>query len=121
MTLPELRFMRDRPTRNRCKREAKHRVLSQMPMRQRGFLFIGFFLAMGILSRRSNLEILSVLVAVVVCGPSLYWLANRNRLRRSLRDLIRQTTGCCPSCGYDLEGNHSGDCPECGTKYATVQ
>jgi hypothetical protein len=23
--------------------------------------------------------------------------------------------GCCPHCGYDLTGNVSGRCPECGT------
>lgn len=23
--------------------------------------------------------------------------------------------GCCPSCDYDLTGNESGVCPECGT------
>jgi hypothetical protein len=22
--------------------------------------------------------------------------------------------GCCPRCGYDLAGNRSGVCPECG-------
>ena len=24
--------------------------------------------------------------------------------------------GLCRSCGYDLEGNESGTCPECGTR-----
>ena len=26
--------------------------------------------------------------------------------------------GCCPTCGYDLTGNVSGRCPECGTRMA---
>lgn len=27
-------------------------------------------------------------------------------------------TGCCKKCGYNLKGNASGICPECGTKTA---
>jgi hypothetical protein len=27
----------------------------------------------------------------------------------------RPAEGCCRSCGYDLRGNVSGICPECGT------
>lgn len=27
----------------------------------------------------------------------------------------RQKTGCCRHCGYNLTGNVSGVCPECGT------
>jgi len=27
----------------------------------------------------------------------------------------RTRPGCCPACGYDLTGNTSGRCPECGT------
>ncbi len=27
----------------------------------------------------------------------------------------RPRPGCCPACGYDLRGNVSGRCPECGT------
>ena len=25
----------------------------------------------------------------------------------------------CPSCGYDLTGNQTGECPECGESIAT--
>ena len=28
----------------------------------------------------------------------------------------RKPEGCCQQCGYDLTGNESGVCPECGTK-----
>jgi hypothetical protein len=36
--------------------------------------------------------------------------------RRRLRHLrILRAVGCCPSCGYNLTGNTSGVCPECGT------
>ena len=36
------------------------------------------------------------------------------RRRRQARDR-RAATGHCPACGYNLTGNASGVCPECGT------
>ena len=38
--------------------------------------------------------------AVIARGPFRRWLRRRNR--------------CCPNCGYDLTGNVSGACSECG-------
>jgi hypothetical protein len=32
-----------------------------------------------------------------------------------LRGMRRKRTGRCPTCGYNLTGNTSGLCPECGT------
>jgi hypothetical protein len=40
-------------------------------------------------------------------SPVLWWL--RWRLQH------RPPVGCCTSCGYNLTGNVSGVCPECGT------
>jgi hypothetical protein len=37
-------------------------------------------------------------------------------VRRRLRRRIRRRRGKCPACGYDLTGNVSGVCPECGEK-----
>ena len=34
--------------------------------------------------------------------------------RRLLLPKRRERLGLCPSCGYDLTGNVSGTCPECG-------
>ncbi|MCC6358656.1 MAG: hypothetical protein IT450_07930 [Phycisphaerales bacterium] len=34
----------------------------------------------------------------------LFWWLDRRRPR----------PGCCSACGYDLTGNVSGTCPECG-------
>lgn len=33
-----------------------------------------------------------------------------------LRDRLRFAAGYCPKCGYDLTGNVSGRCPECGAR-----
>jgi hypothetical protein len=51
--------------------------------------------------------------AVMLVAAALpLWAAGRwGRRRRRARRLRR---GLCPSCGYDLTGNVSGACPECG-------
>ena len=41
--------------------------------------------------------------------PAWYWLA-----RPFARDRARRANGQCTRCGYDLRGNVSGVCPECG-------
>ena len=33
----------------------------------------------------------------------------------------RRQLGCCPACGYDLTGNVSGRCPECGKETEPVE
>lgn len=43
-------------------------------------------------------------LALVVAPTSVLWWYH----------LRRRATGCCVSCGYDLTGNLSGRCPECG-------
>ncbi len=40
-----------------------------------------------------------------ICGPLRRW-----------RRWRRRPTGSCVKCGYDLTGNESGVCPECGTE-----
>lgn len=35
-----------------------------------------------------------------------------------VRTVRRRRTASCPSCGYDLSGNTSGVCPECGHQFA---
>jgi hypothetical protein len=43
------------------------------------------------------------------------WAAVRRRRRRKAIE-----SGRCPSCGYDLAGNVSGVCPECGVPVERV-
>ncbi len=47
--------------------------------------------------------------AIVLTAPGVLWLRSWRR-RRLLR-----LRGHCRSCGYNLTGNVSGICPECGT------
>jgi hypothetical protein len=45
--------------------------------------------------------------AIRYCVRALRWLPGRERWARA-------KTGLCANCGYDLSGNASGTCPECG-------
>jgi len=51
-------------------------------------------------------------VALVLAILPLFGLIGEFRRRRKRRD------GCCHVCHYDLTGNTSGVCPECGTGVA---
>ena len=56
----------------------------------------------------------SALVALVVVQAATVMIA-WTQLLRSRRIGERKRLGLCPRCGYDLTGNASGTCPECGT------
>ena len=55
-----------------------------------------------------------LLVAVAAVAPLV-------RLRRRLRARRHRGERLCPSCGYNLTGNVSGVCPECGTTRSFVR
>ena len=63
-------------------------------------------------NRRYRSWILPYWLLGAVTGPAAFALAVR-QARRSRRRL-RAAHGQCPACGYDLTGNVSGVCPECG-------
>jgi hypothetical protein len=50
-----------------------------------------------------------VVYGIVVAIP--YFVAEGLRWRQARR---RERLGLCVECGYDLRGNESGVCPECG-------
>ena len=52
-----------------------------------------------------------VLVFAVVLAASLVLTRWQSRVKR---------LGVCESCGYDLTGNTSGRCPECGTRVSST-
>ena len=59
--------------------------------------------------------------AVLTCVPSrelVRWL--RQQLDRHV-GRRRMALGLCIACGYDLTGNVSGVCPECGKATANAQ
>ncbi|MDB5355283.1 MAG: hypothetical protein JWN24_1736 [Phycisphaerales bacterium] len=49
------------------------------------------------------------IILVLLILPAIWLMGYR-------RSLIRLGRGCCRGCGYDLTGNTSGVCPECGTR-----
>lgn len=64
--------------------------------------------------RRADLEVPThpAWLAPALLGlPPIVWLALRARRLYARR---RRRPGACRRCGYDLTGNASGRCPECG-------
>ena len=49
------------------------------------------------------------IVLLLLSAYPAWWLA------RTARRILWHRRGGCPICGYDLRGNVSGICPECGT------
>jgi predicted RNA-binding Zn-ribbon protein involved in translation (DUF1610 family) len=52
--------------------------------------------------------------AVGLVSGGFMWLAYRVQVPRAARYLWAELDSACLSCGYDLTGNSSGICPECG-------
>lgn len=65
-----------------------------------------------------NLPTWMPIVTLATCGLLLLILMSNSvkSMRRSIRvSLSHMGHPCCVACGYDLTGNVSGVCPECGT------
>lgn len=68
----------------------------------------------GLVWRKSNTSWTVTVVAVwpfvvlPICAAAVAWWRDRRRF----------PAGCCSACGYDLTGNVSGTCPECGQAVA---
>jgi hypothetical protein len=54
-----------------------------------------------------------VLLLLTLTAPATYAI---RKIRRHLRTTQRIRSQCCVGCGYSLQGNMSGVCPECGAK-----
>ena len=64
--------------------------------------------------KRTSIAINAVLLVVLVLDiPAVI------RFRRQWDREYRAKNNRCVECGYDLAGNVSGICPECGSKIAT--
>lgn len=74
--------------------------------------------ALGRYNRTLLFVVFAIWVLIGGIGP-WYLVATlfQQRVRVALRkDLIKQGAQVCLRCGYDLTGNVSGDCPECGVE-----
>jgi predicted RNA-binding Zn-ribbon protein involved in translation (DUF1610 family) len=63
----------------------------------------------------ADVEVLPILAALIL--GSVVFLTTCQILRRRLP--VVYPLGHCLRCGYDLTGNVSGVCPECGVKIAS--
>ena len=64
---------------------------------------------------RGTVRWLVVALTLFACWALI--LSFKKTIRRTLWGaLVEHGIPCCGSCGYDLKGNLSGTCPECGTE-----
>jgi hypothetical protein len=70
---------------------------------------VAWLLLAGIREGHGTLVAFIVLVMAAAGLSAWYWLS-----RPFQRDRRRRTKGLCTRCGYDLRGNVSRVCPECG-------
>lgn len=68
-----------------------------------------YFAARGLGIRRGTEGPLILVIFLIVVVPGWFWW----RMGRAERDR-RANSNQCLKCGYDLYGNVSGVCPECG-------
>jgi hypothetical protein len=54
-------------------------------------------------------------VCLAVFGGLQWYFGSYVMIRIIRRVYGSASRGCCPTCGYNLTGNLSGMCPECGT------
>ena len=66
---------------------------------------VGYLLSPGIH------RLIIAMAATVAVGTAVARVLMINMVRSRLR---RELPGYCNGCGYDLTGNESGVCPECG-------
>lgn len=60
---------------------------------------------------------LPIMAAVWILFIGITWYSiHRSRIKQRRLGIGRLNRGLCPSCGYDLRGNVSGVCPECGSR-----
>lgn len=62
--------------------------------------------------------LLPTIVAAVACLVMI-WIVRRGITRSLRRELTNRGWPTCVACGYDLTGNETGVCSECGSKVGT--
>jgi ribosomal protein L37AE/L43A len=89
------------------------------------FAFLLIFVGVSFLLRTLNwFAGWSEIIAAVCGGHSAYWTVRSLRSNRKAKRLQieaeRRGRNVCPRCEYDLTGNTSGRCPECGAVLASA-
>lgn len=90
-----------------------------MPLTRREVVFLGGVLAFVIVSVllfRAGEPAIPAFVTPAVVLLELLYLDNRLHAWRDERRRKRRASGLCLRCGYNLAGNVSGVCPECGER-----
>jgi len=92
-------------------------LLNQVPETGRAMAYLAWFLAtlVAATSVRGRFPVLLATVLPTLAAVTVWYAWDRpEEIRRKRRE--RRANGLCEHCAYDLTGNVSGVCPECGSR-----
>ena len=116
---PELSSFATTAARREALRKAANRVYLTGSLLGSLLLIISLWCA-PVLQEHTGLSELPMLLSFgLICGLTGFGfvLLGRRRIRVSLRSQLNaQGIPTCMHCGYDLRGQETGRCPECGTR-----
>lgn len=101
-----------------ARREAWGQMMREMQTSPRFWVLVGTLFLPGLCISEGVRQWLGSLWPVCVGVTAILAIGCISRIRKLQRQsLCRRLVdlGLCSSCGYDLTGNTSGVCPECGT------
>jgi len=115
--LPELLLIEPGPERRRMLQEAingpRTRTTTFLCVIGTTSLFIMWDNLVASVPSKWSLVLIFMLYLI---GAGLaFWLTRRDIRRRLRTQLTKKGIPICIPCGYNLTGNESGTCPECGT------
>ena len=119
--VPELALIEPGPERQRMLQEASFGQRTRVAV----FLFVvsatgWFVLWYRLFASAPTNRLLYLLFMFCLACPGIGLWSMRRHTRRHLRvQLAKKGIPVCIPCGYNLKGNASGVCPECGTKIET--
>ncbi len=124
---PELAHVESRAERKALWRAAYYPVLKSwqywfIAVASQAGCQVAFRLATAQLLRQTGIaaytyvwSICATAVGAALASILTLWLIRRRMARNMRAELLKRGKPICLSCGYDLTGNVSGVCPECGT------
>ncbi len=121
--LPELTLLEPGPERQRMFQQAvnapRTRVAAFLVMIGATGLFVLWDKL--VVSVPSSWSLYLMLMLYLMGIGTAIWFTRRGIRRRLRAQLARKGIPVCVPCGYNLTGNESGVCPECGTAMHTTE
>lgn len=116
--LPELTLIESGSDRRQMVQQAINRPRTHVVVSLSVIAATGLFVLWDklVASVTPSMGLLVLLLSFVLIFGAVLWFMRRNIRRRLRAQLASKGVPICIPCGYNLTGNLSGVCSECGTK-----